>query len=130
MASHITGYGFLCLLACLWSLRVFAPPFELLEVTALALTAVWVWLETQSQKRGKGSSKEGTEAGQLASKNLLPQSLFGPRKTTYEPQNQSTKLPKERESNYLKSVQSQDLLNAVRVAMWATFSLIPLIRWM
>ncbi len=110
MSAHITGYGFVSLLGCLWSLRVFTPPFELLEVTALALTAVWVWLETQSRKRSKDPSREEKEA-------------------TYEPQNQSTKLLEERESNYSQSVQSQDLLNAVRVAMWATFSLIPLTRW-
>jgi hypothetical protein len=64
------------------------PYLPLLEVTALGLTAIFVWLETMKRKR------EMTE----------------------------------RKSPLLQD-QYHDWMNAVRLALWATLLLMPVVRW-
>lgn len=97
ITRHLCGYGFFALFTTAvlspllhLSPKPSAPP--LLEVTALALTALWVWWEKIRQKRC-----------QLAQSN------------TFETLRQSN---------------AHDLLNAVRIALWATLSLMPAVHWM
>jgi hypothetical protein len=89
-AWHLFGYGMFGIFAeRLIRLTTSPQPYlPLLEVTALGLTAIFVWLETMKRKR------EMTER----------------------------KLP-------LLQDQYHDWMNAVRLALWATLLLMPVVRW-
>ncbi len=97
ITRHICGYGFFALFATAVLFPLLrssptpsAPP--LLEVTALALTALWVWSEKIRKKRRQ------TAQGNIA--------------------------------ETLRQHHAHDLLNAVRIALWATLSLLPAVHWM
>ncbi len=77
---------------------------SLLEVTALGLAATWAWLE---RMRGRGAS---LKMGFKAEPTLREASA-------------------EAFSAVPQTSHPQDLLNAVRLALWLTLSLMPVVRW-
>ncbi len=108
VAGYISGYGLVSTFLCFFSLRLLAPPFQLLELVALGTAALWVWLEGQ-EKRGKK-----VQEGVLKKSDILS-----------NPSQIDARQPSSPASNR----PPQDILNAVRIALWATLALIPLVHW-
>jgi len=80
-----------------------SSPLPLLELTALCLAATWAWLERVKER--SAFPKTEPLRGVLSS----------------EPSSSSP-------SPWQKS-HPQDLLSAVRLALWLTLSLMPVVRW-
>ena len=82
-----------------------SSPLPLLELTALCLAATWAWLE-RSKDRSTFLKTEPLRS--VPSSPLSSASLPSLQKSQSHP---------------------QDLLNAVRLALWLTLSLMPVVRW-